>query len=84
MTQQLGEASAAAILGPLASGLGFGQPIPGDATDGYSAVPRCPTSWPRPVSSSRSSHASPGWPSSGVIVLVFEDLQWADSASGTY
>ena len=79
-----GRAEAAEVLGPLASGLGAAMPAADAASDGQR---RCGAS---PEADERQDHgfSSRSWPASvnlaerSPVVLVFEDLQWADSATG--
>ncbi len=79
--RQLGDRGASEVLGPLAIGLGLDMPAPDGRAEAYSAV--------RPLADelakTRLFESILGYvttlASRSPTVLVFEDLQWADSAS---
>ncbi len=78
---QVGESAAAGLLDSLASGLGLGVRARRDRTDIYSAV--------RPLSDELAKTrlfesvlaCFAGLAEQSTVILVFEDLQWADSAT---
>jgi tetratricopeptide (TPR) repeat protein len=81
VVRQLGESAAVGVLRSLASGVGLQVAVPSDAADVYSAVLRIADELGKTrllesilACFTRLAEQSP-------IVLVFEDLQWADSAS---
>ena len=78
---QLGESAAGGILGPLASELRFGVPGLGDVVDSHSAVPRVADELAKTRLFESVLACVTRLAEHAALVLVFEDLQWADSAS---
>jgi DNA-binding CsgD family transcriptional regulator len=81
IVRQLGESAAAGILGLLASGLGLGVPGSGEAAHVYAAGPRVADDLAKTRLFESILACFTKLAAESVIVLVFEDLQWADSAS---
>ena len=85
IAHQLGSERAAEILGPLASGLGLGIGQPGlsHPTDSYSAVPRIVDELAKTRLFESILSGVVRLADQSSVILVFEDLQWADSASAS-
>jgi DNA-binding CsgD family transcriptional regulator/tetratricopeptide (TPR) repeat protein len=81
LVRQLGESAAAEVLGPLVSGAGLGVPGLGDPRDVYSTVPRMADELAKTRLFESILACFTGLARRSAVVLVFEDLQWADSAS---
>ncbi len=83
VTRQLGETETEAALGPLAAGLGLGVglPHPEDRMEGYSAVPRMTEELAKTRLFASVLSGIVRLAERSAVVLVFEDLQWADSGS---
>ena len=85
VTRQLGEAETARALGPLASGLGLGPGLglggPEDRIEEYSAVPRMTEELAKTRLFASVLAGLTRLAERSTVVLVVDDLQWADSGT---
>jgi DNA-binding CsgD family transcriptional regulator len=81
LVRQLGDSVDAGVLGPLASGLGLGPPVLGAHGDRYSTVPRIGDELAKTRLFESILACFTKLAERAPVVLMFEDLHWADSAS---